>query len=74
MLTSHPALSQPIYATRKTASVARSYMKSISVPSRTIARAFANIIDALLPLFAVLLAFGIALFLLLALGANPFEA
>lgn len=30
--------------------------------------------DALLPVFAVLLAFGIGIFLLLALGANPFEA
>lgn len=49
-------------------------MKSTSVPSRTIARAFANLVDALLPLFAVFLAFGIGIFLLLALGANPFEA
>jgi simple sugar transport system permease protein len=49
-------------------------MKSTFVSSKPFARAAANVIDALLPLFAVLLAFGIGVFLLLALGANPFEA
>lgn len=37
-------------------------------------RAFANLVNALLPVFAVLLAFGVGVILLLALGANPFEA
>lgn len=44
------------------------------MPSRTFTRAFANLVDALLPVFAVLLAFGVGVILLLALGANPFEA
>lgn len=49
-------------------------MRTTSVPSRTLARAFATVVDALLPIFAVLLAFGVGIFLLLALGANPFDA
>ncbi len=53
---------------------ANPFMRTVSVPSRIVSRALANLMDALLPVFAVLLAFGIGIFLLLALGANPFEA
>ncbi|MCB0187458.1 MAG: ABC transporter permease, partial [Caldilineaceae bacterium] len=40
------------------------------MPSRVLAR----LVDALLPVFAVLLAFCVGIILLLALGVNPFEA